>query len=95
MNRQLRDDWVRALRSGKYEQWRDQLYAPGKTAFCCLGVLCEVGERLGAIGTFSEMLGDSISSAPEALVRMNDKEGRDFHFIADWIEANIPVEDAP
>lgn len=33
-------EWVKALRSGDYEQGQDYLCRDGK--FCCLGVLCEI-----------------------------------------------------
>jgi len=35
-------EWVKALRSGDYEQGQDYLCRDGK--FCCLGVLCEILE---------------------------------------------------
>jgi len=41
MNKELRDEWVAALRSGKYEQGQDQLKTSAGE-YCCLGVLCEV-----------------------------------------------------
>lgn len=43
MDRALRDKWVKALRSGRYEQGtnflRHRTDAPNKYAYCCLGVL--------------------------------------------------------
>ena len=52
MERALRDRWVEALRSGKYEQTRGTLrrnkeqelagMEPTPVGFCCLGVLCDV-----------------------------------------------------
>jgi hypothetical protein len=35
-------EWVKALRSGDYEQGQEYLCRGGK--FCCLGVLCEIQE---------------------------------------------------
>jgi hypothetical protein len=35
-------EWVKALRSGDYEQGQEYLCRGGK--FCCLGVLCEILE---------------------------------------------------
>jgi len=35
-------DWVKALRSGDYEQGQEALCKGG--SFCCLGVLCEILE---------------------------------------------------
>ena len=40
MDSYLKQKWVRALRSGKYEQATGALRREG--GFCCLGVLCDV-----------------------------------------------------
>lgn len=40
MNREWRDKWVAALRSGNYPQSCG--YLRKKEGYCCLGVLCEV-----------------------------------------------------
>jgi hypothetical protein len=41
MNKEIKQEWVKALRSGEYEQGRNQLKTKnGK--FCCLGVLCDL-----------------------------------------------------
>jgi len=34
--------WVKALRSGKYDQGRGKLYRAGENDYCCLGVACVV-----------------------------------------------------
>lgn len=48
MNKEVKDQWVTALRSGEYEQGRSQLQtSDGK--FCCLGVLCEVAVKAGVL----------------------------------------------
>jgi len=41
MNKKLKTKWVKALRSGKYEQGSFALKAEDNS-FCCLGVLCDV-----------------------------------------------------
>ena len=43
MKSSLKQDWLQALRSGRYKQTIGTLKARdnGKTAFCCLGVLCD------------------------------------------------------
>lgn len=43
MNKELKQEWVNALRSGKYEQCRDTLKCNGK--FCAIGVLGDILER--------------------------------------------------
>ena len=40
MDKQIRDKWVKALRSGRYKQAREYLY-DGR-GYCCLGVLARV-----------------------------------------------------
>lgn len=45
MIKDIRTAWVKALRSGDYEQGTKYLRMDGK--FCCLGVLCDLAERAG------------------------------------------------
>jgi hypothetical protein len=40
MNKEVKEKWLEALRSGEYEQGRERLRSGDK--FCCLGVLCEI-----------------------------------------------------
>jgi hypothetical protein len=40
MNRQYKEPWLEALRSGRYQQGRSYINSQGR--FCCLGVLCDV-----------------------------------------------------
>lgn len=40
LDKAVRDEWLAALRSGKYPQTRDSLQ--DATGFCCLGVLCDI-----------------------------------------------------
>lgn len=45
MNPEIKKSWVEALRSGKYKQTKGRLrdtLSAEKTAFCCLGVLCNL-----------------------------------------------------
>lgn len=47
MTKELRDQWVAALRSGKYEQGFHAMrkkHKDGTETFCCLGVLCDIVE---------------------------------------------------
>lgn len=41
MNKQLKEKWIAALRSGEYEQGRNYLRT-GTGKYCCLGVLCNL-----------------------------------------------------
>lgn len=48
MKEDIRKQWVEALRSGRFEQGKEQLKTrDGK--FCCLGVLCELAIDQGVI----------------------------------------------
>lgn len=40
LNKKLKHKWLKALRSGKYEQGQGFLERDNK--FCCLGVLCDI-----------------------------------------------------
>lgn len=43
MNAEIKQKWVEALRSGRYEQAQGTLQRTGEEAgYCCLGVLCDV-----------------------------------------------------
>lgn len=48
MNKRIKKLWIKALRSGKYEQGKGSLRtlaaagSPNDFAFCCLGVLCDL-----------------------------------------------------
>jgi hypothetical protein len=47
MNKRLKKKWVKALRSGEYNQSIGRLQTrneEGVESFCCLGVLCEVAK---------------------------------------------------
>lgn len=58
MNKDIKEKWVTALRSGEYEQGRGYLAVDGK--YCCLGILCELAHAEGITnkathqGTYAE-----------------------------------------
>lgn len=59
MNKRIKTKWIRALRSGKYEQGKGSL--KDGSNFCCLGVLCDLhaketnrGKWLGGDGLDSD-----------------------------------------
>lgn len=47
MKANVKELWVQALRSGKYEQGRAWLHNADTDEYCCLGVLCEVAKENG------------------------------------------------
>lgn len=48
MKPEVKAQWVAALRSGEYKQGRTQLHTEDG-CFCCLGVLCDLGVKTGAL----------------------------------------------
>lgn len=49
MDAVVKQDWVKALESGEYEQGHGYLNNHGK--YCCLGVLCDLAEKAGVVKT--------------------------------------------
>lgn len=64
------DEWVAALRSGKYGQGDGLLYDPKKEAYCCLGVLSKLQGRLKETpgGSFGDTTGESSFSTSSLAV---------------------------
>lgn len=103
MNQELKQKWLEALQSGKYEQCQEFLNIDNKQ-FCCLGVLCEVAGLKSYQSTKSDIyyyeeyefncISDQPKDFPSVetqkyLADMNDKDEATFAEIADWIEANL------
>lgn len=102
MSEDLKDRWVAALRSGKYEQGTGQLRLGG--TFCCLGVLCDVVDPGRWVGNdWEDERGDRSDFLPPSevmsvdlanhlmhenlyLQTLNDAEHYSFEQIADVIE---------
>ena len=102
MNKELAMQWVKALRSGKYNQGRWQLRS-NQNQYCCLGVLCDISNKSDWVkpGHSWEYLGQDVElnfelreelglsgRAMTSLIEMNDEDTRSFNDIADYIEAN-------
>lgn len=49
MNPEIKEQWVKALRSGDYKQGQNVLRNKNDE-FCCLGVLCDLAVKEGVIG---------------------------------------------
>ena len=43
---QARQKWVEALKSGEYSQTTEKLYDSFNNGYCCLGVACEIYQKL-------------------------------------------------
>lgn len=70
MKQEIKERWVEALRSGKYEQGTGSL-TTGSGRYCCLGVLCDLAVADGAIKPPTlvegvEGLGDVMAYGPKA-----------------------------
>lgn len=101
MFKELKDEWVKALRSGKYKQGRGKLYQKLDDSFCCLGVLCDVakveldpegGNALVDNNTGYELIGVLLGYESNVFYGMNDFEHKSFIEIADYIEKEVPEE---
>lgn len=46
--KQVREAWIKALRSGEYKQTKS--YLRKDDSYCCLGVLCDLAVKEGVIG---------------------------------------------
>lgn len=102
MDAQLKADWVKALRSGEFEQARE-LLTDGK-GYCCLGVLCKVaGLQLSGgnavIGPSGNPAGYTpitqlLGGVPYYDLSERNDGNSDYHShtfaeLADYIEANL------
>lgn len=98
--KRLKTKWVKALRSGEYNQGETDLYNTKEDSYCCLGVLGRcVGipvERLdNGTGIFGKedmevpkpFIGD-VDENPlvDKLTDLNDISRKSFKYIANWIE---------
>lgn len=96
MNKKIKKLWVKALRSGKFEQTTGALYNEGNDGYCCLGVLGKVqgAEDKVLLGAEDNMLSDIGSGicaglhkrSETFLADCNDQRRWDFKKIANYIE---------
>lgn len=103
MTADLKAKWIAALRSGAYKKATGQLTKDGRS-YCCLGVLCVVAGREvlsnpGALFAPDDLLPHGMQSQ---LANRNDGieyQGFpvpwSFAELADWIDANVPVDTEP
>lgn len=93
--------WIAALRSGKYEKGKYNLFDRRSNSYCCLGVACRVaGQKKitddGSIPVQNRLvprLLRGVEGVPNTLAAMNDgsfnSNPKSFEEIADWIEENL------
>jgi len=80
MDKELRDKWVEALRSGKYKQGKAKLAeknTDGSFSYCCLGVLCDVANLKYIVDKASGTNGIIEAKA----YYINDERHRSFAFL--------------
>ena len=110
MKQEVKEQWLKALRSGEYKQTRTQLKLDsfGRVSYCCLGVLCDIsgvnswyGVYYGSEGFFlpGEVadwaeLTPMEREAMASFATLNDT-GSTFEEIADAIETRIVVDSTP
>lgn len=103
--KKFKEKWVKALRSGDYEQGKFYL-KNSKGNYCCLGVACKISgqkdEDIMGIA-YPKTIYNSIPKVPmffkrptelqddmlHTLSKMNDRGGKSFDEIADYIEKNL------
>ncbi len=87
MQTEIKEKWVKALRSGEYEQCRYTLYTRDKR-YCCLGVLAKL---VGVIEDHSALIEKSgiTKEQRDSCVDLNDHRKKTFAEIADYVEANL------
>lgn len=98
MNKELKNKWIEALRSGKYKQGKGALRTGDieNPHYCCLGVLCAIslekikGEVMWEKGFLPSSLEDYVCfDIQKSLTFKNDNAGWSFSEIADWIEKKL------
>jgi hypothetical protein len=105
VNKTIKKKWLKALRSGKYQQGKNTLkWQSGNRdpEFCCLGVLCEIQGRKwrrlfahsthfkgGASVAVKEIREAGIHPEVAQSLAMLNDTGSSFAEIADYIEANL------
>ena len=52
MNQQIKQQWIKALRSGEYQQTQEQLR--DHHGYCCLGVLCDLYGKANPNGSWKK-----------------------------------------
>lgn len=85
--------WIKALRSGKYRQWRGRLHGKNQhvEGYCCLGVaekVCDLPRASNYELNIAKIPGLEYKQS-ERLIIMNDKERANFNEIASYIEERI------
>ena len=101
LTKEEKDAWIKALRSGDYNQGKEFIHNSDTNCYCCLGVLCKL-QNIEYRPITNEEKENGISDddinnkayieikervpAYHLLVKMNDEQNCSFNEIADYIE---------
>ncbi len=91
LNPEFKKKWVEALRSGKYEQIREQFvrFRDDKPiGYCCLGVLCDVLDIEQKYSAITDTTGLTYTTQVE-YENFNDIDKKTFPEIAGIVEENL------
>lgn len=80
MKKAIAEQWVKALRSGDYEQGVGQLRLEKDNSFCCLGVLCNL----------HAMAHPKIAAEQENVALYLGESSILPHEVADWADMRYP-----
>lgn len=101
LDKTQKENWLKALRSGEYEQTKGRLFDPEFNAYCCIGVFAkcndipvdETGHHMldsgGENCGYMHLTNQIEPSEVDKLWGMNDKDELSFEEIADYIEQNL------
>lgn len=90
MNPEIKERWVRALRSGKFPQGAGMLHrdwskgvggTDDKHHFCCLGVLCEIAVADGEVESVEITGRDDFSGVFTYTTTPNDMTSGNYHYL--------------
>ena len=101
--KKFKKTWIKALKSGKFEQADGALYDESKNGYCCLGVACKIaGVKKSKLidGSFIQDNHRELSDIkiPKMLLGQNDltseladmnDSGKSFKKIAKWIKKHL------
>ena len=90
MNRELMENWIAALRSGKYKQGQEYLFQAdedGEPCYCCLGVLQDIEPRIEEEADGAEILDDDTL---RKFLGVGDADGFDQSKYAKMNDAGVP-----
>ena len=94
MGREKLEQWIAALRSGKYVQGSDMLYKKTYDTYCCLGVLGNVcgidKERMVGVGMFTQKNRFEKDDIPKELVI--DQNSTRFHLAQVLVSLNDGIK---